>query len=90
MDRVLEVSCRFAASFLKEKVEEEEKNNDESMDRSSEDFVDLPPFMHWLIDWLLDHHEVSIRQGLGFKSINFTIVMLCIRSRVPKPVSASA
>ena len=62
VDRVLEVACRFAASFLKDKESGEVKAKDDSMD-TTDDFVDLPPLMHWLIDWLLDHHEVEKKES---------------------------
>lgn len=59
VDRCLEMACRFAASFIKKP----EENPDQSQQQPGEENEipeeeDLPPFMHKLIKWLLDHHQV--------------------------------
>lgn len=57
VDRCLEAACRFAASFLKEQQQQQEE--DQEQRDEDEDPPDLPPFMHWIFEWLLDHHEVK-------------------------------
>ncbi len=64
VDRCLEVACRFASSFLKEQQDKDkDKDKNESSAEDEEDLPDLPPFMHWLFEWLLDHHEVEASQA---------------------------
>jgi len=83
VERCLEVACRFAASFLKQKEAEQEEEtkasgkagegkkdttpdaNVTSVEEPQEDEEpeELPEFMHWLFDWLLDHHEVEASQA---------------------------
>ena len=66
-EKIFEVVCQFATSFLhenKENVENDEdrdkknKSKNESMDEDDH-LVELPPFLRQLFDWLLDHHEVE-------------------------------
>ncbi|TRY70433.1 hypothetical protein TCAL_09294 [Tigriopus californicus] len=66
VDRCLELACRFVTSFLPTKKaksasdnEETAKGEDEDDEEEDDDLVELPPLMHRLIHWLLDHHEVE-------------------------------
>ena len=66
MERCLEVACKFAASFLKNKEKEPSKddNKDETeSQKEEEEATELPPFMGKLLGWLLDHHEVEGSQA---------------------------
>ena len=53
-EKIFEVVCQFATSFLHT---EEEEDKSENLDQS--ELVELPPFLRDLFDWLLDHHEVE-------------------------------
>ena len=63
-EKVFEVVCQFATSFLQSKTETEEgndteKNTTKETDLNETDLAELPPLLRDLFDWLLDHHEVE-------------------------------
>ncbi len=54
VDRCLKTCCKFAASFFQELKDNKEKVDDDEP-------LELPEFMEWFLNWLLDHHGVSER-----------------------------
>ena len=57
-EKIFEVVCQFATSFLhKQEEESNDKEKENGLDKS--ELIELPPFLRELFDWLLDHHEVE-------------------------------
>ena len=53
-EKIFEVVCQFATSFLHQEELEQKEN-----DLEKSELIELPPFLHQLFDWFLDHHEVE-------------------------------
>ena len=59
-EKILDTVCRFAVSFFQEEMERQKEKSQNSLDTDDDDDgVELPPFLHKLFDWLLDHHNVE-------------------------------
>lgn len=53
-EKIFEVACQFATSFLGDDKEDETAKKDPE----DSSLIELPPFLRDFFDWLLDHHEV--------------------------------
>ena len=63
-EKILDTVCRFAVSFFQEAVERQKEKTQNSLDSDGEEEeVELPPFLHRLFEWLLDHHNVEGSQA---------------------------
>ena len=58
-EKIFEVVCQFATSFLHSEDKEKENSDDTAAALDQSELIELPPFLRDLFDWLLDHHEVE-------------------------------